>query len=77
VADTGCGIPPEEIPHIFERFYQVDRSRASQGSGLGLSLCRWIVEAHGGRIAVDSAVGRGSRFAVTLPASTAANINKL
>ena len=68
VADTGCGIPPEEIPHIFERFYQVDRSRASQGSGLGLSLCRWIVEAHGGRITVDSVVGRGSRFTAVLPA---------
>jgi two-component system OmpR family sensor kinase len=68
VADTGCGIPPEEIPHIFERFYQVDRSRASQGSGLGLSLCQWIVEAHGGRIVVDSTVGRGSRFTVILPA---------
>jgi heavy metal sensor kinase len=67
VADTGCGIPPEEIPHIFERFYQVDRSRASQGSGLGLSLCQWIVEAHGGRITIDSAVGRGSRFTVHLP----------
>jgi len=67
VADTGCGIPPEEIPHIFERFYKVDRSRASQGSGLGLSLCQWIVEAHGGRILVESAVGRGSRFTVLLP----------
>jgi heavy metal sensor kinase len=68
VADTGCGIPPEEIPHIFDRFYQVDRSRASQGSGLGLSLCKWIVEAHGGRIVVDSAAGRGSRFTAVLPA---------
>jgi two-component system OmpR family sensor kinase len=67
VADTGCGIPAEDMPHIFERFYQVDRSRASQGSGLGLSLCRWIAEAHGGRILVDSAVGLGSRFSVLLP----------
>jgi heavy metal sensor kinase len=67
VVDTGCGIPPEEIQHIFERFYQVDRSRASQGSGLGLSLCQWIAGAHGGRIVVDSAVGRGSRFTVVLP----------
>jgi len=68
VADTGCGIPPEEMPRIFDRFYQVDRSRASLGSGLGLSLCKWIVEAHGGRIVVDSAVGRGSRFTVVLSA---------
>lgn len=67
VADTGPGIPPEEIPRIFERFYQVDRSRASQGSGLGLSICRWIVEAHRGSIAIESHVGRGSKFTVTLP----------
>lgn len=68
VADTGCGIPPEEIPCIFDRFYQVDRSRASKGSGLGLSLCKWIVEAHNGRIVVDSVVGLGSRFTAILPA---------
>jgi len=68
VADTGCGIPAEEIPKIFERFYKVDRARASQGSGLGLSLCRWIADAHQGRIMVNSTVGRGSRFTVLLPA---------
>ena len=69
VADTGCGIPPEDIPKIFERFYKVDRSRASQGSGLGLSLCRWIAQAHGGTITVASTVGQGSRFTVWLPTS--------
>jgi heavy metal sensor kinase len=68
VADTGCGIAKEEIPKIFERFYKVDRSRASQGSGLGLSICRWIVHAHRGVIEVDSTVGQGSRFTVLLPA---------
>jgi heavy metal sensor kinase len=68
VADSGCGIPPEEIPYIFDRFYKVDRSRSSQGSGLGLSLCKWIVEAHHGRIVVESTVGQGSRFTVILPA---------
>jgi two-component system OmpR family sensor kinase len=68
VADTGCGIPEGEIPHIFERFYQVDRSRSSQGSGLGLSICWWIVEAHGGEIRVESTVGKGSRFTVSLNA---------
>jgi heavy metal sensor kinase len=68
VADTGCGIPREEIHNIFERFYKVDRSRAGQGSGLGLSLCRWIAEAHQGRIMVNSTVGTGSRFTVLLPA---------
>jgi two-component system OmpR family sensor kinase len=67
VADTGSGIPPEEIPYIFDRFHKVDRSRSSQGSGLGLSLCKWIVEAHHGRIAVESNVGLGSRFTVILP----------
>jgi heavy metal sensor kinase len=69
VTDTGCGIPEDEIPHIFERFYQVDRSRSSQGSGLGLSICKWIVEAHKGQIAVESTVGQGSRFTVSFPAS--------
>ncbi|HTP40992.1 MAG TPA: ATP-binding protein [Nitrospiria bacterium] len=67
VADTGSGIPADDIPHIFERFYKVDRSRASQGSGLGLSLCKWIANAHGGRILVESTVGLGSRFTVLLP----------
>ncbi len=67
VADTGCGIPEEEIPRIFDRFYQVDKSRASGGSGLGLSICRWIAKAHEGSIVVESRVGKGSRFTVTLP----------
>jgi len=67
VADTGCGIPENEIPWIFDRFYQVDKSRSSQGSGLGLSICKWIVEAHQGSILVESAAGQGSRFIVSLP----------
>ena len=69
VRDTGVGIPTEHVPHIFDRFYRVDkaRSRAEGGAGLGLSICRWIVEAHGGSISVESAPGRGSTFAVTLP----------
>ncbi|HEY4485433.1 MAG TPA: heavy metal sensor histidine kinase [Nitrospiria bacterium] len=68
VADTGIGIPEGEIPRLFERFYQVDKSRSSQGSGLGLSLCQWIVMAHQGRIEVESRPGLGSRFTVCLPA---------
>lgn len=68
VLDTGTGIPEHEIPRIFDRFYQVDKSRSSQGSGLGLSICKWITEAHQGKIAVDSTVGQGSQFTVTLPA---------
>ena len=69
VADTGYGIPEEDIPYIFDRFFQVDKSRSSQGSGLGLSICRWIVESHKGKISVESIVGKGSRFTVSLPYS--------
>lgn len=69
VADQGIGIPPEEQEQIFQRFYRVDNrlSRETQGSGLGLFLARAIVEAHGGRIWVESPAGRGSRFVLTLP----------
>ncbi|MGH7273115.1 MAG: heavy metal sensor histidine kinase [Nitrospiria bacterium] len=67
VADTGCGIPENEIPRIFDRFHQVDKSRSSQGSGLGLSICKWIVQAHQGKINVVSTVGRGSQFTVAFP----------
>ena len=67
VVDTGCGIPENEIPRIFDRFYQVDKSRSSQGSGLGLSICKWIVQAHQGKINVVSTVGQGSHFTVSFP----------
>jgi signal transduction histidine kinase len=69
VADQGIGIPPEEQEQIFQRFYRVDNRlrREAQGSGLGLYLARAIVEAHGGRIWVESQVNRGSRFMFTLP----------
>lgn len=67
VADTGIGIPEKDIPHIFERFYQVDKSRSTQGSGLGLSICKWIVESHKGKIEIESTYGKGSKFSVVLP----------
>ncbi len=68
ITDTGQGIPAEELPRIFERFYQVDKSRASRrGSGLGLAIAREIIEAHGGRIGVESVKGLGTRFTVALP----------
>jgi len=69
ISDTGTGIPPEDIPHIFERFYRVDkaRSRDEGGSGLGLAICQHIAEVHGGKIVVESQVGIGSTFNTRLP----------
>jgi len=69
VSDTGIGIPPAEVPHIFERFYRVDkaRSRTEGSSGLGLAISRYIAEVHGGRIEVESEVGVGSTFSIWLP----------
>jgi two-component system OmpR family sensor kinase len=71
VQDTGGGIPPEHLPHVFDRFYRVDpaRSRSNGGVGLGLAIVRAIVEAHGGRVTVasDGVPGRGSTFTIALP----------
>ena len=72
VRDTGIGISREELPRIFERFYQMDKSRkhgSSHSAGLGLAIATQIVEAHGGQISAQSAVGEGSEFTVTLPAA--------
>lgn len=69
VSDTGIGIPSKEISRIFERFYRVDRARFREigGTGLGLSIVKHIVEAHGGKVSVESQIGKGSRFVVSLP----------
>ena len=69
VADTGCGIPPEELPRITEPFYMVDKSRARRqgGSGLGLALCQRIAAAHGSALQIESEPGKGTRVSVTLP----------
>ena len=70
VTDTGCGIAPEHLPHLGERFYRTDtaRTRRDGGTGLGLAICRSIVEAHGGTLTFASAPGAGTTATVTLPA---------
>lgn len=73
VEDTGLGIPPEHLPHVFDRFYRADPSRGPEreGTGLGLAICRSIAEAHGGEIRIESVAGRGTSVALTLPAQPA------
>ncbi|MCZ6818585.1 MAG: HAMP domain-containing sensor histidine kinase, partial [Calditrichaeota bacterium] len=70
IDDTGTGIPQENLPHIFDRFYRVDKARSRSkngGRGLGLSICKWIVDAHDGKILVDSEVSKGTSVMVSLP----------
>lgn len=76
VEDTGQGIPTEDLPHVFDRFYRSDkaRSREKGGTGLGLSIAKWIVEQHGGRISADSKPGAGTKFSIVLPLK---NLNKI
>jgi two-component system phosphate regulon sensor histidine kinase PhoR len=67
VADTGIGIPEDDLPHVFERFYKADKARTGGGSGLGLAIAKHTIQAHGGDIRVQSEEGRGSTFTFTLP----------
>jgi signal transduction histidine kinase len=72
VRDTGSGIPAEELPHLFDRFWQGRTGGSRKGAGLGLAIVKGLVEAHGGHVWVDSAVGRGSNFYFTIPMDPAA-----
>ena len=70
VRDTGPGIPPEDMPRIWERLYRGDKSRSARGLGLGLALVKAIAQAHGGRAEVENLPNSGAVFRLTLPAST-------
>jgi signal transduction histidine kinase len=77
VRDTGCGIPPEKLPRIFEPFFTTKSGpdeTGKGGTGLGLASCRQIIEAHHGRIRVESTVGKGTQFTIKLPVAKTAAI---
>lgn len=69
IEDTGVGIPEKDIPKIFDRFFRVDKARAREkgGSGLGLSIARWIIDAHRGKVSVESSIGKGTKINITIP----------
>jgi signal transduction histidine kinase len=78
VQDTGIGIDPADVPHLFERFYRADRARSRQGTGLGLPIAQTLVEQLGGHITAESEPGKGSTFSVWLPlAGRLSNANSL
>jgi signal transduction histidine kinase len=67
VRDSGLGVDPEDLPHLFDRFYRTDRARSGEGSGLGLAIAQWIAQAHDGQIRAGNAPAGGAVFTVTLP----------
>jgi signal transduction histidine kinase len=73
VADTGVGVPPQDLPHLTRRFYRVDKARSRErgGTGLGLAIVKHIIQAHGGWLHIESAVNRGTTVRVGLPAASA------
>jgi two-component system phosphate regulon sensor histidine kinase PhoR len=77
VSDTGIGISKQDLPHIFERFFKADKSRATSGSGLGLAIAKHIVQAHGGSVWVQSEQGKGSTFGFNLPLNPNPKINNI
>jgi len=71
VVDQGPGIAPADLPRIFDRFFQADQARASEGAGLGLAIAQWIAQTHGGRLTAHNNAVRGATFRVALPLATA------
>ena len=74
VADTGVGIPADDVPHVFERFYKADKARSGEGTGLGLAIAKHVVQAHGGEIRVESVEGKGATFSFSLPGAQPPNL---
>jgi signal transduction histidine kinase len=75
VEDTGPGIPPEHLPHVFERFYRGDESRSRDGgAGLGLAIAQWIASVHGARLGITSEPGQGVRVTVVFPRPAGATL---
>lgn len=75
VSDTGAGIPKEELPHVFERFYKADRARTGGGTGLGLAIAKHVIQSHGGNIWAQSEQGKGSTFSFSLPIQATPDAN--